>query len=335
MMIIEAINLNGISAKKSQKKFDSKKSAHADLTNNYNYLQNSKQKVDALSASNYFDINFKGREENKRFSEMKKDFAPKTEKILVYATRIAKSLNAPVVTQEHMYLAILLDLDKYIDELNNGAKYEETLSNVGSVPVLEEYIAPAYFKEKEGRAKLQPVIKDEIKNVKQSIAQQAQNNPRGRRFGTPPLSPSLINDIYFFNKKLDATTPSQSSISLIDDSVLLASLLSSESKSTRSKTLSFVNRLQEAAMIDEAPQKEKIHLHFYDEKADNLWKNFDLGRNMFVLFDKDNENAPKYLLRSFANLINKPGQSYKNLNKDNVDITFFNDKANFELITKK
>ena len=335
MMIIEAINLNGISAKKSQKKFDSKKSAGADLTNNYNYLQNSEQKVDALSASNYFDINFKGREENKRFSEMKKDFAPKTEKILVYATRIAKRLNSPVVTQDHMYLAILVDLDKYIDELNNGAKYEETLSNVGSVPVLEEYIAPAYFKEKEGRAKIQPVIKDEINNVKKSITQQAQNNPRVRRFGTPPLSPSLINDIYFLNKKLDATTPSQSSTSLIDDSVLLASLLSSESKSTRSKTLSFVNRLQEAAMIDEAPQKEKIHLHFYDEKADNLWKNFDLGRNMFVLFDKDNENAPKYLLRSFANLINKPGQTYKNLNKDNVDITFFNDKANFELITKK
>ena len=168
-MIIEAINLNGISAKKSQKKFDSKKSAHADLTNNYNYLQNSEQKVDALSASNYFDINFKGREENKRFSEMKKDFAPKTEKILVYATRIAKRLNSPVVTQDHMYLAILVDLDKYIDELNNGAKYEETFSNVGSVPVLEEYIAPAYFKEKEGRAKLQPVIKDEIKNVKSQI----------------------------------------------------------------------------------------------------------------------------------------------------------------------
>ena len=80
-------------------------------------------------------------------------------------------------------------------------------------------------------------------------------------------------------------------------------------------------------MIDEAPQKEKIHLHFYDEKADNLWKNFDLGRNMFVLCDKDNENAPKYLLRSFANLINKPGQTYKNWNKDNVDITFFNDNA--------
>ena len=52
MMIIEAINLNGISAKKSQKKFDSKKSAGAVLTNNYNYLQNSEQKVDALSASN-------------------------------------------------------------------------------------------------------------------------------------------------------------------------------------------------------------------------------------------------------------------------------------------
>ena len=336
MMIIEAINLNGISAKKSQKKFDSKKSAHADLTNNYNYLQNSEQKVDALSASNYFDINFKGVEENRRFRSMKKDFAPKTKKLLVSATDIAKSLNAPVVTQEHMYLAILLDLDKYIDELNNGAKYDETLSKVGSVPILEEYIAPAYFKEKGGRAKLQPVIKDEIINVKQSIEQQAQNNPRGRRFGTPPLSPSLINDIYFLNKKLDATTPSQSSTSLIDDSVLLASLIASdESESTRSKALSFVNRLQEAAMIDEAPQKEKIHLHFYDEKADNLWRNFDLGRNMFVLFDKDNENAPKYLLRSFANLINKPGQTYKNLNKDNVDITFFNDKATFELITKK
>lgn len=335
-MIIEAVGLKNLdNTKKIHKNLISKKSNSTNIINNSNDSQKGKQKVDVISASNYFDINFRGREENKRFKDMKKDFAPKTLRILGHATYLAKAVNSPVVTQEHMYLALLSDLDKYIDELNSGVKYEETVSNVGTVPVLEEYLSSTCFKEKDIRDKIQPIVKDEIKNVKQSIIQQSNDSPRKLRFGSPALSPSLINDIYFFNKKLDATSDSQSLAQFIDDSVLLASLLASQNNRVRSQTLSFVNKLQEAVMIDSAPQKEKIHLHFYDEKADNLWKNIDIGRNMFVLFDKENENAPKYLLRSFSNLINKPGQTYKTLNKDNVDITFFNNKATFEILTKQ
>ena len=46
-------------------------------------------------------------------------------------------------------------------------------------------------------------------------------------------------------------------------------------------------------------------------------------------------NSSKYLLSSFANLINKPGQSYKTLNNENTEIIFFNDDVTFDFIKNK
>ena len=89
------------------------------------------------------------------------------------------------------------------------------------------------------------------------------------------------------------------------DNYFLISALNSQDRALKQRYIDFIYETQNELMIDKAPEKQKTHLKFYDEKADKVWKNLDVGNDVFITYDNDNSEASKYLLSSFANLINK------------------------------
>ena len=119
------------------------------------------------------------------------------------------------------------------------------------------------------------------------------------------------------------------------DNFFLMSVLNSHEPTLKKQFMDFLYRVQDELMVDKAPEKQKTHLKFYDEKADKIWRNLDIGNDVFITYDNDNSESSKYLISSFANLINKPGQSYKTLNNENTEIIFFNDDVTFDFIDQK
>lgn len=86
-------------------------------------------------------------------------------------------------------------------------------------------------------------------------------------------------------------------------------------------------------MTDSRSPEEKIHLSFYDEKARNVLKNLSLGTNMFITYDEKAD--PIYLVDSIVHVLNNEKSDIGKINKENTQITIFNDNINQDFIIQK
>ncbi len=286
-------------------------------------------KVDAQTLQGYyvsFGGLFKSREE-KMFDDMQDTFTPHSKREWNTAVDVAKEFRHKEVTHQHLYAALLEDLDKYIEDLNSGEKkHDPTTGYLLSAP-LENLVSADILKSEKTRNKITPIIKKELESVYEGL--ERSDIPRGMTKNPPP-SKDLVADLNYIYSLLSQAQDSE----VFTDNMLLMGILSSQNDSVFKMGNKFVTELQSATMVEKTPASEKVHLKFYDDRADNLWKNVDLGSDMFVIYDQDNADASKFLLSSFANLINKPGQEYKNLNAKNTDLIFMNKNISFDYLGK-
>ena len=75
-------------------------------------------------------------------------------------------------------------------------------------------------------------------------------------------------------------------------------------------------------------KEEFVPLKFFDDMSRKIWKNLAIGRNMFVLYDKNMKT--NYLLDSFENVLQK--ESFGKFNSQNTEINRFNDKVNVDFV---
>lgn len=287
------------------------------------------------------NIAFTGRrkdlEDRREMLFLQKQFTPEAEKIFEEGKKIARAAGSSKIETRHIYLASLLELNKYIEELDAGSiKYDEE-SRQQLPAAVEGLIYPGCtaLSNPKSRAKIKKVTKEHIYKVKKDFAQSKADNAVKSaittKFAFPP-SPSkeLIDDL---DEAYNLIASQVQSDTFYDNYFYIAANYSQDRKLVR-EALSFNTDLQKALMIDDCNLKKKKHLQFYDDKADNIWKNISHGNDVIYLYDANDESASSHLVSSFVNLINKPGQSYKNLDPDKTDIILLNKYATFELVEK-
>lgn len=288
---------------------------------------NSIQKLNGMTPA-YYGINFGstyGAKGKKAFQEATENFTLDAQKVWEEISYIGEKSHTQEITQNHVFLGALLVLNKYIDDLNSGAKKYGLETQYDTPLYLEESVGCRLFSDEETRSKTQPVIKRYIKEIAQEIKN---TDAKKRLIGSVAISDDTINAINTAHNLSTKITGEET----FYDSDFIMSLVYSSDKNVCQKMADLRHDLQKACMIDDNPEKQKNHLSFYDNKADQLWKNLDHGNDVYVTYEGTNKASAEHLISSFTNLINKPGQKYKNLTPENTKITIFNSNAIFEVI---
>lgn len=259
------------------------------------------------------------------FEASKGDFTQSSDRIWDSAYRSAKVRNHALITGSHLLFAVLNDFNKYLTQLNEGTKSYSDLEQKGGYVtpfVIEQFIGEGgALNDPQAREKIKKIVEKYIVKLNQELKNP--NIPKGGILG-PRISSRLaaeINSVYSCTKEgLNYT---------FADSIFLAALGSSNDILVSKIMKDMVYELRKAVIVDDKPSKQKHHLQFYDDKADRLWRNLDLGNNVYITYEGENRESIPHLLSSFANLIKKPGQKYNNLNPQNTEIVIFNKGITF------
>lgn len=281
------------------------------------------------TAGAYYDINFGGSYEannRRKLAQAKANFTPEAYRLWKEINATAKKFHSPEITYDHVLYTTLVDLYKFMESLNAGTKkYEEEIQYT-SARTFEGLIGNFdIFKNEEIRKKVQPIIKKQIQQTAHDI-----RNSSARK---PSLLGPKMNDklVATLNSAYNATTQINNTKAFLDSNYLIAAFSADDTR-MQNKLKNFKYEMQKAIMIDDEPEKQKRHLKFYDEKADQLWKNLDFGNDTYITYEGDNKDSINHLISSFTNLIKKPGQKYNTLTPENTKIVIFNDKAIFETV---
>ena len=287
--------------------------------------------VNKLNKTNtaYYNINFTGLFEasnQRKFAQAQEDFTPAANKTWNKITLLARRYNHSEITFEHVYAVVLGDLLKYIESLNSGTKQHGNNTNYQTPYTLEEITGCInLFKDEKTRNKAAKILKIHYENI---ISELSTLNIPKKKFAKPKPSDDLavsLNTSYETIRKI-------SNSDSFTDNIFLFSLFNSGNENIAKRTKKLKFEIQKRVMTKDTSAEEKNHLQFYDTLADRLWKNLDMGNNIYVTYEGENTEAEEHLISSFTNLIKKPGQRYTNLNEQNTKVIVFNPNVIFEAI---
>lgn len=306
-----------------------------------NFNKNSNNKADMLAHKNITDLNkfystalpaFTGTattlQNFRDYSSLNSIFTPECKEIIENAKKIAKKANSSEVQSWHIYYANLLKLKKYINELDNGTiKYDEE-TRYKTPHVIEGAFGSSseeIFKNKDNRAKIKKVINKHLKQTQDIFLKSSKKAPQKTHLFGIPLSADAIDNLVETYRIISKES------SVFFDSYIYTSALNSKDRRLSKEAMEFDYDIQKALMI-ETSKKDKNHLSFYDDKANLIWKNIGTGKNVAVLCDTKSYSQLQHLKSSFSNLINKPGQEYKNINPDKTDVIVLNNLATLDFL---
>ena len=318
------MRINNVSSLISTGKYDSVKNLKAKVSNPVYTIENrTKLPSDNISFAGRFEV-----EQQKRFKNSTNYFTQSAYNTWNNTTYLAKKYGQREIGYNHLYASVLHDLIKYIDNLDSGTERYGSGANLLSPFSFEEIVGiPSLFNSPQSRKKCKAIL---LRHLKQTL-RELKNEPGGKgNFGRLSVNNQLLLSINASCDTVQKITDSDN----FTDNVFLIALANSPASKFSKKFYNLIFDLQKALMVDDISLKEKNHLQFYDNIADKLWKNLDLGNNMFVTYDGDNSDSQNYLISSFVNLIRKPNQKYNKLNKENTNIITFNSNVNFELLAK-
>lgn len=262
-------------------------------------------------------------------SILQSNFTTESEELFRISKIYANHFNAKELNTWHFYAASLIGLKKYIQELDEG-KIDYSKETKKTLPKGVENLVQTgssieQFSDSKIRKKYLKIINAHLNKLPELMPQ---DNKKSRFATYMPLSYSaaaiddLVEGFNIYSSQINNDD------TFYDSYFILSSLLSSDNQLAK-EAFSFLHDLKKSVMIDDADKKQKNHLRIYDNKADAVWRNLNMGANTICIYDKDNKNSANHFTSSFVNLINKPGQNYKNIDPRNTRITVMNEKATF------
>lgn len=280
---------------------------------------------------NYSPVSFGSTDSQtkRNLSVMQSNFTTEAEELFRISKLYANHFNAKELNTWHFYAASLIGLKKYIQDLDEG-KIDYSKETKKTLPKGVENLVQTgssieQFSDSKVRKKYLKVINSHLKKVPELMPK---DNKRGKFGAYLPLSYSssaiddLVEGFNIYSSQLNNDD------TFYDSYFILSSLLSSDNELAK-EAFDFILDLKKSVMIDDTNKKQKNHLRIYDNKADVVWRNLNMGANTICIYDKNNKNSAKHFTSSFVNLVNKPGQNYKNIDPKNTKITVMNEKATF------
>ena len=276
----------------------------------------------------YYNINFTGllgNESKKRFDVLREEFTPVTEKIWEMSAALAQRHNHLYVSYNHVFAILLVELIKLIDKLDSNELNYSEVTRFFSHLYLDNFVGyDNLFKEKNTRSKIRPILE---KYLKETLGEIENSDVPRRKILKATPSGEFVKDLEVAYSQIK--NKSQESDYFTDD-ILFNCLQNGSNAKISHKIENMIFEIQQQVMVDDSISKEKNHLQFYDTLADTVWKNIDMGDDVFITYEGDNLEAQQHLISSFVNLIKKPGQEYSHLNSKNTKIIVYNANAIFE-----
>ncbi len=302
--------------------------------NNNGQTKANKSDYKTLSYGNIPFCGFFDEITNQNLKRIKSSFNPEGDEIYNLAQAYARRTGAQSLSSWHLYAASLLVIRNYIKELEEEkSEYGKDFKN--QVPfALEDMISVndsiPQLRETDVRKKYLEVIDKHIKELpyKFKTNSDPSNISKSKYYLTP--SKKTLNDMATI---WDITSGSKE----LDPDTYYGLYLFTLATCTSDKTLSrefasLIFDLREALMVDKTDKKAKNHLSVYDEKADIVWKNISLDKDTISIYELSNPKSAEHFVSSFVNLINKPNQTYKNIDPEKTDIVLTNKNVSFDFL---
>lgn len=229
-----------------------------------------------------FGANKKGAQKHTPLEVLEYCYTNSATNLVNDATKLAMENKNSEVTHFHIWKAELNQLDKYIDDLNNGTKQYDYKSGDSIQSFLEVLTTNDIFRDEKVRIGLQKLIKDE-KTVLDNIISKL---PKDEKVTTPKLSDEVVRDIW---------SPRESENERVYDFNIVGSALYSEDDKVKEFVDNFIGKINNLTMVNHDKIEDRSHIKAYDEKAKNIWKNLALGTNMFVTFDHKKVNPYMFI----------------------------------------
>lgn len=278
------------------------------------------------------NISFKG-EINKKEDKLKVITDEMTEKsadIYKKAQKLAKKYQHNDVEQIHV-LRVFLDL--FIDTINkldsgDIAKIDKTF--FVAPDSLEDWFGNDIFHDDKKRKVLKETLETESKIIDEKLSKM----PKSKDVKTPKFSKGYLNDIYLDFKQ--ENTPDSDGIvmgtGLVHDGYLFSKALwPSSEKITNELSQPFIMLLSEKMM--KFRKDKPTPMKFFEEKSREVWKNLNVGTNMFVLYEPGMETS--YMLDTFESILKDKGETFGKFNKDNTVILRYNKNVNSDYIIEE
>ena len=198
------------------------------------------------------------------------------------ATKIAIENKNPEISHFHIWKAEFNQLNKYIDDLNNGTKQYDYKSGDSVQSFFEAITTNNIFRDEKIRKGMQTIIKEENAILDNIISQL----PKEEKVTAPKLSDEVVRDIW---------APREEDNEKVYDFHIIGSALYSENEKVKNFIEDFIGKVYNLTMVNHSKIEERSHIKDYDEKARNVWKNLSLGTNMFVTFDHKKVNPNMFI----------------------------------------
>lgn len=261
-----------------------------------------------------------------KYSIIENNLSYHGEKLVNDSREVAKKYGHSEITQLHFLRAGLENIKNFIDSLNSGEAAYDDESSFSTYEIFEQDLGRNVIKDKEKRDKILPVIVEEIKILDKKLEEQPKSAGQQPK-KEPDFSKDFINDIYsLYHQDNDEDMGGDG---LVHDATIFdAALFPNNDQIKKEIAVPFRTALKDEIQIDKKPLSERTYLSFYDNKAENIWKNLAVGTNMAILYDKD--TTPSYLINSFLTVFDKSEKGFGKLNKNNTEVINFNDNGEID-----
>lgn len=269
----------------------------------------------------------------KNLRVMKRNFSPEAQAVYDKAVELAKNTNSKEIETWHFYLASLYTLKEYISELDDGSIVHEEQKRLKTPFEIESMITPTaqVFGDEKHREKIAKIVDEHIEYVLDNFKpKEVASKIKTPFLSTPVPSKEAIGDLC---ETYDLLATQLQTNNFPDSYFHIAGHYSNDKKLLK-EAKTFITDVQAAVMVVDENKKKKNHLKFYDDKADTIWKNLNIGNDAICLYSSNDRESSQHLISSFVNLINKPNQVYKNINPDNTQIVELNNDASFEFLNE-
>ena len=324
------MKLNGISSYMLNKAQKLKLNKNNYSTNPFNSASKLNLKQD--------EISFTGKVSNIFDGKIQDYFSAEAQKIYDTAVDIAKYTNSSQIEMWHLYYASLLALQAALGDIDSEEINADNIvkRNALYITVAElSGVDTDEFKQEEIRKIAIDVVDKHIKLAQEAYFPKTTDEneekkqlsfnlgkkqiniplPTPKKITKPKLSKEAENEL----AALYVNAGNNTKDAIFYDAYFLSCALNYPDRKITKIATSFIHELEERIAV-KSNEKAKKPIEFYNNYADILEKNFNIGNDVIVTYDKDDVNGRDNLLNSII-------AKYKNTD---TEVIALNDYADYE-----
>lgn len=238
------------------------------------------------------------------------------------ALALAKKYNHPEAGHFHFISVAYDDTLKFIDDLENEKADLHSLLDGTAPSYFIDIFSESLFENPKYRKAFKEILTNEKINVDTILEQLPKSSHRHKKI---EVSDIFYNDVDNIRDQLYRTE------SIINGYDMFNGSFVSYIPGIREYNENFRFKVNDLLMLEDRKLEDRLHFPNYDQKAENIIKNLNLGTNVYVTYD-DTKVNPDHFVPSIIKAFEK---SDGKLNPKNTEIIEFNSNVRMSELTDK